>query len=207
MCSDARALAVAIRAHISGRPLPPLSVDFTADQFRVGGVLHDVYPAALLRYRSATIKAKDLLRAWIGHLMLQVSATGDLPRRTLLFGDDALIEFRPVNAAAAILQDLLALYEEGLQTPLPFFPETSLEFARRKIEPTGRESADPCEMAGKTWKGGERHGTEEARGRGEREDDWFQLCFGHAENPLNAAWEALALRVYGPLLAAREVKS
>ncbi len=183
-----------IRQHVTGAPLPPRTIDATLGEWRLTGTLHDLYPAAQLRHRAAAVKGKDLLRAWIHHLALQLGE-GE-PRETLLFGKDVTWRFAAVENAPDILADLLALYGEGLRAPLPLFPETSHEFARRVINGEGR-AADPVKSAAVIWRGGD-------YGRGESEDAWFRLCFPPAVEALDARWQEIAQRVFAPLFAARQ---
>jgi exodeoxyribonuclease V gamma subunit len=194
---NAATLAEQIRRLVPGEALPPLSLDATIGDWRLTGALHDLRPTAQLRQRPAAVKAKDVLRAWIWHLALQLTDGG--PRETLLFGLDAAWRFRPLDNAAELLADLLALYAEGLRTPLPLFPNTSMEFARRKLLPGSRETANPVVEARKKW-----IGNEFRPGSAEREDAWFALCFPPELDPLDARWQDIAERVFAPIFAARE---
>ena len=94
----------------------------------------------------------------------------------------------------APLEALLELYWRGLQTPLPFFPESALEFAAKQ----DAKGAPPLERARAIWRGN-------VRAKAEGADAAFQLCFGGAEaNPLDAEFEQLALAIYAPMLDAKE---
>jgi exodeoxyribonuclease V gamma subunit len=194
MSREAETFAARIRTLVSGPPLPPRSIDATLGGWRLTGTLHGLHASALLRHRAATLKGKDLLRAWIHHLTLQLGDAG--PHETLLFGRDTAWRFAAIDDPCAILTDLLTLYRAGLQTPLPLFPNTSLEYARRTLQPGARETADPVIEARKKW-----DADENRPGAGEQEDRWFQLCF--PPDPLDAAWKEIALRVFAPILAAR----
>ncbi|MEA3209281.1 MAG: exodeoxyribonuclease gamma subunit [Chthoniobacter sp.] len=195
LSSEAAELVTRIRTLVPGAPLPPLSLDATIGQWRLSGTFHEVYAGAQLRHRPAPLKGKDVLRAWVWHLALQLTSDG--PRETLLFALDATWRFHALDNARDLLGDLLALRADGLRQPLPLFPSTSMEFARRKLEPRKREKTNPLAGARTKWVGSDRH-----PGPAERDDSWFQLCF--PADPLDAAWQALAERVFAPIFAARE---
>jgi exodeoxyribonuclease V gamma subunit len=108
------------------------------------------------------------------------------------------VRFAPVTDAAAHLEALLECYRTGLVRPLPFFPDSSFEFARRKLQPSLREKSDPLSAARTRWFGGEFQ-----KPRAEKEDPWLNLCFGDCADPLDPQWQEIALRIYGPLLASR----
>ena len=185
-----------MREQISGAALPPVSFAADIGDARLTGTIDGIYPAALVRHRAAMLKARDLLRAWPLHLALQLVA--DAPRTTLLFGTDKTWRLTPVADATALLGDLLALYLENLRAPLPLFPESSLEFARRKLQPRPGESASPIGAARGKWFGSDwKNGS-----RGEGDDPWFQLL--HPEDPLDSRWEEVACRIFAPILEHRE---
>jgi len=193
---SAGAAAGRILARIHGAPLAPVSVDIAFGEWRLSGVLRDVYPEALLRHRAANVKAKHLLNAWIAHLVLQCVAPPGGPAETLLFGKEKMVTFVPLADPAAALKDLIELYAAGLRSPLPFFPESSFEFSRRTLEPGNRTQSTPLEGARAEWLGNDFVA-------GEGGDPWFQLCFRGQDDPLNEQWQEIALRVFGPLLAHR----
>jgi len=191
---EAVTLAARIRAFVSSTALPPQSVDAVLGDWRLTGTLQGLYPEALVRHRAARLKGKDLLSAWLQHLALQL--TGAAPRETLLFARDGAWRFAPLDHAPSILTDLLTLYREGLQTPLPLFPETSHEYARRTLRPRAREKTAPIAAARGQWFGSKKGA------RGEVEDAWFRLAFPPDTDPLDARWEEIARRVFQPLFDA-----
>jgi exodeoxyribonuclease V gamma subunit len=194
---EAGNLAERIRTRIQGGPLPPISVDLKFGPWRLSGVLRDVYPAALLRHRSSKLKAKNLLSAWIAHLVLQCVAPESGPKETLLFARDAAFRFRPVEDPAETLRNLIDFYGDGLRLPLPFFPDSSYEFAKRTLGEREQPLAKNVEFARAKWMGANND-------PGERDDPWIQLCFRGAVDPLDLRWQETALRIFEPLLAHRE---
>lgn len=197
MAARSAGLAERIRACLDPTPLPALTVDLTLGGFRLTGTLRGLYAGCLLRHRTAKLKPSDLLRAWVSHLVLQLTGSADHSRTTLLFDLEEAWRFEPVDNAAEILIDLLSLYAEGLCRPIPLIPLTSLEFARRTLRPSAKEMTQPIKSARSCWEGNERNKN------AEKDEMWLKLCFGRGADPLDEAWKATALRVYRPLLAAR----
>jgi exodeoxyribonuclease V gamma subunit len=166
-----------------------------AGAFRLAGVIDGPAPAGPLAYRCAALKAKDLLRLWAQHLAWNVLTPGGA---SVLAGEDGWRRFPPQPDARAILADLLALYWQGLCAPLKFFPQASLAFAEAALA-AGSDAAQiekARRAAQRAWEGSEYH-------RAESQDDWNELAF-RAVNPLDEEFEAVALRVFGPMLAGLE---
>ena len=165
--------------------LAPLDFDLDLAGCRLTGRLDRIWPDRMIRYRCAKLKAKDQLRAWIEHLVLNAMQQGDYPRNTLLIMSDGSNTFAPVEEAAAIIEILLGMYWQGLTTPLRFFPASAMAYADKQ-----------------KWD------LERARGKwadgyndipGEGRDPYFRLCFGHGD-PFNAEFERIARTLMEPLL-------
>ncbi len=182
--------------------LPPLEVDLELGDFRLAGRLDWLYPQGIRRYRFARIKAGDRLSLWILHLVLCASREPESgPWRSVLMGLPpaggkktrwAACEYGQVEAPGEHLLSLLELYRQGLSRPLPFFPETSWEYARRILERPERPDREASGPARRTWEGS-------GYGRGEREDPYTALCF-RGIDPVGAEeFKEIARRVFGPL--------
>ncbi len=165
-------------------PLEPLDVSLQIGRFRLTGRLDRIWPHRLIRGRCARLKAKDLIRCWIEHLVLNVAAPEGHPLECALCMRDGHELFPPVADAEALLLALLERYREGLCHPLRFFPESSLAYATRQEW--------NLERARQRWVG-----TEYLAGEGN--DPHFQLCFGK-EEPFTDAFEELAREILGPLV-------
>ena len=81
-------------------------------------------------YRSASIKAKDLIRGFIYHLAAQ--SLGHQHVETLLLGLDKQITFAPMDKADAdaLLADWFELYKALRAEPVPFFPVSGYEYVK-----------------------------------------------------------------------------
>jgi exodeoxyribonuclease V gamma subunit len=182
---EASAFAGSLRDIIgAGQELAPLDVDLELGGFRLTGRLDRIRPERMIRYRCARIKAKDQIRSWIEHLLLNAVRAEGYPRETLLFMADGCRRFAPAENAADILQGILLLYREGLVKPLRFFPASAMAYAHRQEW--------DLERARKRWAGG--YGSP-----GEGEDPYFRLCFGQVD-PFNSEFERVARTLLEPLL-------
>jgi exodeoxyribonuclease V gamma subunit len=127
------------RAHASAKPV---ALVLQVGQFTLTGTLSAVHSRTLVVYRYARAKPKDFLRAWIYHLALCASGTGD---RLLLFALDAKDaqptgwQFPRIDDAETLLGSLLDLYWQGLHRPLPLFPKASFAFADKLLGKNGEE--------------------------------------------------------------------
>ncbi len=191
LANEAEAFAKIVQTHAAGEALPPFPISLKVDEFTITGAIDGVIGDALVRYRLADMKAKDMLATWVPLVALNCIRPG----RGVLIAKDTLQMYRQVENAEAILRSLLKLYWLGLREPLKFFPQSSWEFARFTIEPDDKKN--PIEEATKAWDGGE-------RSRGEIEDEWFDLAFHNTSNPLDDEWRKIALEVYRPLIEHRE---
>lgn len=143
--------------------LEPLDFELAMEGITIIGSLKQIYDHQRLRYRCAKLKATDLLATWLEHLLLNCLEKPGYPASTLLVQIDDIKEFKPFNSAAealSVLEELLQLYMDGLTAPLPFFPETSLVWAKEKS----------VQKAQKKWEDGFNY-------KGEENDYYFQRCF------------------------------
>jgi exodeoxyribonuclease V gamma subunit len=90
----------------------------------------------------------------------------------------------------AVLADLLAVFRQGLEGPLCFFPKSSLEYARAMRTSSSHNRA--LGAARGIWNGSDSH-------PGEGADPYYQRCF-EGLDPLGAEFTELSRRVFDPLL-------
>jgi len=166
-------------------PLPRLDFELPLGRFRLGGHLEGIWPERMVNYRCAKMKAKDRIRAWLEHLVLNALQPEGYPRETLLIMDDGTSSFKPLDAAGSVLSTLLDLFWQGLSTPLCFFPASSMGYAH-KLEWN-------LERALGAWES--RYGG----AGGEGDDPAFRLCFGKC-CPFDAEFERISRLVLEPLI-------
>nr|NIR48549.1 exodeoxyribonuclease V subunit gamma [candidate division KSB1 bacterium]NIR69021.1 exodeoxyribonuclease V subunit gamma [candidate division KSB1 bacterium]NIS24093.1 exodeoxyribonuclease V subunit gamma [candidate division KSB1 bacterium]NIT71012.1 exodeoxyribonuclease V subunit gamma [candidate division KSB1 bacterium]NIU24720.1 exodeoxyribonuclease V subunit gamma [candidate division KSB1 bacterium] len=188
--------------YLKGRELEPLGIDLKLNEFHLTGHLDQITQSGLVVYRFARVQAKDHLRVWIQHLALNACAAGATPRESYLAGVDSAKDgnwvgwrFRPLDHSTEILTRLLQIYWEGLREPLRFFPNSAFAFIGRLKQGWKEEWAR--RSARKRWFGSDSE-------RGEREDLYFQLCFGKEIDPLSQEFQTLASDVFSPVIETEE---
>ncbi|MFP6855517.1 MAG: hypothetical protein VB980_07015, partial [Opitutales bacterium] len=189
---------------LQGRKSDPLPFEGELGGFVLGGEIGPMIGGRQVLFRSADLKAKDRLDAWLRHLCA-AAFLPDLDIATSLFSKNKKKEFAtlPADHAREQLELLLALYEEGMRKALPFFAESSLAYfeEKRKEGEDPPKSASPNLMgamvkARSKWDGG-------MFSRGEKRDPAYQLCF--RDEPFGVpAFGELAEMIYGPMIEAEE---
>lgn len=185
-CKEVIVFAQAVQeaTHLS-KPLPPVDFDIEVAGFRLTGRLDGIWGDRMIRYRCAKLKAKDQLRAWIEHVVLNVKREKDYPRQTLLMMADGSEAYSPLENAEEILKNLLETYWKGLSIPLRFFPASAMAYARKEEWNIKKALSE--------WEDGYNDIP------GEGSDPSYQLCFGR-DNPLNNEFESIARSLLEPFV-------
>jgi exodeoxyribonuclease V gamma subunit len=101
---------------------------------------------------------------------------------------------RPADGRS-ILESVLDVFRQGLERPLRFFPESSLEYAKALRIKGGERQA--LAAARSRWEGSD-------FSRGEGDDPYHQRCF-EGVDALDAEFKAFSRRLFDPFLeCARE---
>ncbi|MFZ0448829.1 MAG: exodeoxyribonuclease V subunit gamma [Desulfatiglandaceae bacterium] len=189
------AFAKEVRKQSGDVPAHSLELEVDLNGLLVKGRIDGIRPTGLLQYRYTTAKAKDHLALWIKHLLINQAGDPGIPRQSTLLASDGCWIYSPVDSSRELLEHLGKIYLRGLEKPLPFFPDTSLAYAKACLSEE-RHDADALERARARWIGNpyQPHS-------GESEDDFYQLCFRQTD-PFDDKFRALALEIFGPLLAA-----
>ena len=174
----------------------PIQIDFKIADVHLRGPLPTAAKDGCIRIRYARRRAKDLLTSWIYHLLYCHTASADSHPCSLLVCRDSALRFDPVPAAGPILRGLLELFQQGLEQPIHFFPETSFEYAEHLLRRSASE-ASALKKAERKWVGSEFV----KAAPGESQDAYHDLCFRGTE-PLDDPFKEIALAVFTPLLAA-----
>ena len=119
-------LAERVLAHGATRPL---AVRAEGAVWHVEGAVQAA-DAGALRFRPASVKAKDLIRGWIDHVAL--CADGGVRGRTVVLGETGSAAFRevPQHEARAVVQFLVRGMLLFREVPPPLFEKASYEQAR-----------------------------------------------------------------------------
>ena len=166
-------------------PLKPLDFQIPIGDFMLTGRLDRIWQNRMVRYRCARMKAKDVVRTWLEHLVLNHLKEDGYPMESMLVMEGGSRTFGEVEDAYSVLLNILNLYWEGLTTPLRFFPESSMAYAY-KMEWN-------VERAEKKWQ----TGYDDSSGEGD--NPYFQLCFGEVD-PFNKDFERVSRVIFEPLL-------
>lgn len=168
-------------------PINPYLIDWNIEGMRLTGQIDHLWSQYLIHYRCTSLNAKDHIRLWIAHLLMNCSTKLEMPRHSLLIGEEMIWEYLPVENAQEILVWLMKNYHQGLIQPLLFFPESSMKFIQSFKKLNDEEGA--LLQAKKHWQ------------EKEREDKYYQWCFGPESTPLeDEQFKQLARQFFEPLL-------
>ncbi|MDD2851434.1 MAG: exodeoxyribonuclease V subunit gamma [Desulfuromonadaceae bacterium] len=177
LAAEAAVIAGKVLDSIAGQTfLPPLDVDLTIGEFRLYGRINTLLPERLLRFRSSKLSAKDQVKLWLEHLILNAVADEGYPKKSTLIMLNETVALRPVADSKNSLEELLRLYWQGLTLPLHFFPRSSLAYAKK-----GTLTAAAAEWHNERYP--------------ESDDPGYRLCFGDV-SPLDGAFAAIASKVF-----------
>jgi exodeoxyribonuclease V gamma subunit len=102
-----------------------LAFSINGEGWRLTGSLAHLYANSLVRHRYDDARSTDYLAGWIEHLFLCASAPVGATRVTRWHSRNGIYVLGPYPDAKDRLAELIALYREGLQQPLHFFPRSS----------------------------------------------------------------------------------
>ncbi|WP_028578441.1 exodeoxyribonuclease V subunit gamma [Desulfomicrobium escambiense] len=189
LCSQIRALADQARAVIGDEKAARLDLKLPLGRVTLTGRL-DLHGDRIVTCRPAKTKSPDMLRLWVRHLA--ASAAGHAVQ-SIHIGTDDCFTAPEAPGARNMLEGLLRLYTQGMRTPIPLFPRTSLAFAEARF--TGRKPKERPEalmQALRQWEGGYMVSPE-------RDDPHLAFLFRDVEPD----WERfadVAEEIYGPIL-------
>jgi len=173
-----------------------VEIDLPVGRARIRGRIAEVFGWGLLAYRYGRLGPKDHLRLWIRHLAL----SGQNPETitdgsgSILLGREEGWRYGVVDNAKDVLDELVAIYLEGQNKPISFFPASSWEYARRRFR--REEAGEALRCARQVWRGNDFRG-------GEEDQPHVRICFRN-RNPLDSSFAALAERIWQPLLQTAE---
>ena len=172
-------------------------VDLPLGGFRLTGQVRGLTPECWVGYRLAGMKANDYLNLWLHHLALNAAAPDGMSRPSHWVAEDqeVLLEPIPVADAVAYLQALLAIYQQGTQRLLHFFPNSALTYMETLRKDKHQDTDKALRAAQRAWEG-----SEYDQRRAERDDAYYQLAFRDTD-PLDDEFVELAQAVFAPLFA------
>lgn len=145
--SDDKTLYQALRA-LRESEKNPIAVNFECGNYTVSGNLPILeYPGrkVLLRFRYATIKPKDRVRAWLMHVVGHAAGksfyTDLIGKKNKKEEGNATIAPLSQVQAMEILSKILTLYDKGCREKFPFAPACSYAYANAIIMKFPKETA------------------------------------------------------------------
>jgi exodeoxyribonuclease V gamma subunit len=139
--------ASTIQAQNLGLKLPDLPIDLTAAGWRLTGQLTGIHENGILLARYTECKGKDLLKAWIHHLLANTLT----PTTTMLLSRDRTLSFAPPADPFRELIRLLAVFRQGAVSPSPLHVESAWSYIQQQ-EKNVRANTSPLQAAIKTLK-------------------------------------------------------
>ncbi|WP_170920388.1 exodeoxyribonuclease V subunit gamma [Desulfacinum hydrothermale] len=194
-------LAQAVKKQAADR-LQSVAVDLPLESVRLQGRIPLVTQGGQLQFRPAKIKGKDRLRLGIRHLVLCAVRPSGIALESVHVGRNAqkgkieVFRLKEVTNPEEHLRTLLDLWREGQRRPLPFFPDTSWEFADRFKK--NKSINDALARCARTFQ-------DDHNPWGEGFDPFVSMAFRGKDllkAPLVDAFRKIALKVYGPILEA-----
>ena len=173
----------------------PIEIDFEAAGFNLNGRLASASELGCIHIRYARLRVKDLLRAWIYHLIYCHAGPPVHDAGSYLICRDSAVYFEPMVDSLSLVETLLQVYRKGLEIPVHFFPESSFEYSEQLLRKAQLESI-ALQRAGRKWFGSEYFNYT----NGESGDPYYDLCFRHLD-PLDDELRKNSLKVFEPQLA------
>ncbi len=182
-----------IRAQTAAPCLAPhqvrLQIDIDGQAWHLAGHFADLRTDGLVRWRYDSLRAGDVLAAWIPHLALCAApAAGVKPQTLWLSLDDPLRLGSPVHPSV-LLQNLVRLYRRGLCEPLEFFPKSAWAYVR---------NGESFYAASQAWT------PTKNRPFAEGADPAYRLALRGRDDALTGEFTELALQVFGPVLGVQD---
>ena len=182
-----------------------VAIDFykgTENEKALIGELTEHCENGLVRSKVGKVRSKDILALWVEHLCYCIAHGQEL--NSSLFGEENGIYFEEVPADFAYqkLTELLTYYENGLQSPLPFFIETSFAWAAlvHSVEPDCFVYADLQFESRAQGQDAALSVFNNNRGFSESNDTYIQRSFNNLEDNW-LEFEKIAFTIFKPILA------
>ena len=195
-----RTFAQAWARHTGAQALQPQAVNtelqVDGQAWRVHGTLQLLPDGHAVRERYDEWRVRDLIRAWVAHLLLGAGPGPTGAAHTTLVTRSGVCRLRPCADSAGELQGLLRLHQRALHEPLPLFPKS----AQALVQPGGSLDKAVSKWRGRSDAGLENHA--------ESADRWTRLVWRGQPDPLAgeaADFQAVSRQLLEPLVAHLEV--
>ena len=173
-----------------------LDVELIMHDFLIRAKIKDIYHDRLFFYRLGRIRPSDRIRIWLNSLLLILYGFPLKEARFMGLDDKErlfTLKFTPIdrNQAKDIFNDILYIFQDGLQRPIHFFPESSWKYSESIY--VRKENGDRAiQKARDVWEGNEYR-------PGEGKDDYYQFCF-RGIDPIDEEFIGLSKRIFLPII-------
>ena len=192
MSIDAERFVRKIESFLDDKIEDPLETQIKINEFFLQVRFPEIYRQGLIQTRYANQRAQDLLKCWIYHLAQCALAPKNWPLTSILVFKNTTWKFSPVAENRKYLADLLNVFKQGLQNPLHFFPNTSLEYVQQQ-QIRGKSKTTALALARRKWVSSDFT-------RGESDNPYYDICFNTID-PLDESFAEISQAVFEPLLA------
>ncbi len=128
-----------------GRRLEDRRVELEVAGYRLTGSLANIHEGGILLYRYATFKGKDLLSAWLHHLLFKQLTGAAAP--TALLCRDGLKKISETDSPQPDLETMVALFVDGCRRPSPLFVEPAAAWLNKAEKGAGMLAAARASLA------------------------------------------------------------
>ncbi|RWX43747.1 DNA helicase/exodeoxyribonuclease V, gamma subunit [Candidatus Electrothrix aarhusensis] len=163
----------------------PEEVILRVDDIVLTGQLTSLYRSGRVTFRPASLKAGDVLKLWIHHLVLLIQSPAVVQPVSVHAALDTTVCFQEVERPEEELTKLVRFFQQGEAEPLHFYPKTSYAWAKAKSEGAAWNAAR------RTWYSGF-YG-------GECDDPAYEIAL-RAQEPLGLRFAELA-ELFWPVVA------
>jgi exodeoxyribonuclease V gamma subunit len=201
MSEAAEEFAALVRQDLGPGADETRAVAVALGDFSLSARLDNLHGGRLVHYRLTIRKPKDLLTAWINHLLANTERATESILITANKENCPVREsFAPIapKDARENLGQLLQLYWRGLREPLRLFPRSSLAYVEQTLKPKGNRS--PLEAAEAKWRHYPEAWDPDRGERPEANDRHFSFVFRNVTDPLDEEFERLAFAVFVPVM-------
>ena len=169
----------------------------------ITGRIDRVYPGGIVRHRYAGVRAGDRLGAWVEYCAAACAAGPGLRPVARLIGREkdvtVIYDMNDAGMCASHLASLVEIFRVGRVSLVPFFPESSLVFARDYAR--NRSVEDALQKARSAYQGN-------SYTRGDLDDPYVERCFRKMDpfgaRSMREEFMRLARAVYDPVLKYQE---
>ncbi len=163
----------------------PEEISLRVDDILLTGQLYSLYRSGRVTFRPASLKAGDVLKLWIHHLVLLIQSPATVQPISVHAALDTTVCFQEVERPEEELAALVRFFQQGGEEPLHFYPKTSYAWAKAKSEGAAWNAAR------RTWYSGFY--------RGECDDPAYEIAL-RAQEPLGQRFAELA-ELFWPVVA------